>query len=550
MRIQLITAVMVSATAIATPAQALPADFKARADALLAKSYAADGPGAQVVVSERGRVLYRGARGMADVDSKRPIDETTVFRIGSITKQFAAAVVLQMAAEGKLKLDDPIARFLPSYPNGAAITVQQLLNHTSGIQSYTGIPGWMVESKTNKAYSTTALIAEFKDMPAVTSPGETFAYNNSGYVLLGALIEAISGRPWHEEVERRLTKPLGLTSLRYGVGEASVATMAKGHTDFGGTVIPSRLIHMSVPGAAGALIGSAGDLAKWHDALHHGKVVPAPYYARMIAPTVLPDGKTEQYGFGIAPGTLRDVPVVGHGGGIFGFSSDSVYVPSADVSVTVLTNSDSPPVDTSLVMSRLAAMAIGKPFEEFTAQPLDAASVMPALGRYQFATAERVLTLVDGKLYAQRVGGSRLPVLSAGKGRYFYGSADLSWFELAADPAGKPVMKFYANGSEKAEAGKYLGPPPVEAAAVTVPAAMLAAYVGTYSTPAGKAAVTSDAGPLMIQLRGSALPMKAVSLAEFTVDQVAAKVRFVSTAGKVTGIEIEQGGRTLPGTRD
>jgi CubicO group peptidase (beta-lactamase class C family) len=166
--------------AAATPAMALPADFKAKADALLAQTYAANGPGASVVISEGGRIVYQGNRGVADVATKRPITADTVFRIGSITKQFSAAVVLQLAAEGKLKLSDPLAKYLPAYPNASAITVQQLLNHTSGIQSYTGIPGWMVEAKTNKAYTTEQLIGEFKDRPAPSKPGEKWDYNNSG----------------------------------------------------------------------------------------------------------------------------------------------------------------------------------------------------------------------------------------------------------------------------------------------------------------------------------------------------------------------------------
>ena len=188
MRREILSATVVGLLAtVATPAVALPAGFKAKADALLAQSYQADGPGAAVVISEHGKIVYQGTRGMADIAAKRPITPATVFRIGSITKQFSAAVVLQLVDEGKIKLDDPLARYLPDYPNASAITVRQLLNHTSGIQSYTGIPGWMVEGKTNKPYTTAQLIAEFEDQPAPSKPGEKWDYNNSGYVLVGAL---------------------------------------------------------------------------------------------------------------------------------------------------------------------------------------------------------------------------------------------------------------------------------------------------------------------------------------------------------------------------
>ena len=332
--------------AAATPAMALPVDYKAKADALLTQSYAANGPGASVVISQGGKIVYQGNRGMADVATRRPITADTVFRIGSITKQFSAAVVLQLAAEGKLKLSDPLSKYLPTYPNASAITVQQLLNHTSGIQSYTGIPGWMVEANTNKAYTTEQLIAEFKDHSVESKPGEKWAYNNSGYVLVGALIEAVTGNRWSDEVARRIAKPLGLASIADGVREGEVAAMATGYTSGEKGPDLAQKIHMSVPAAAGALIGNVGDLAIWANALHHGRVVPAPYYAQMIAPTKLPDGHVEQYGFGIAPATLRGVPAIGHSGGIFGFASDSLYVRGTTCS------SPSSPTPTALTCRR------------------------------------------------------------------------------------------------------------------------------------------------------------------------------------------------------
>ena len=139
------------ALAVAAPARAIPADFKAKADALLKKSFPAKGPGAAAIVMEDGKIVYEAGQGLADVDAKRAITPLTVFRMGSITKQFSAAIVLQLVAEGKLSLDDKLSKFLPDYPKpGADATVTQLLNHTVGVQSYTGIPGWMAGDKPAK----------------------------------------------------------------------------------------------------------------------------------------------------------------------------------------------------------------------------------------------------------------------------------------------------------------------------------------------------------------------------------------------------------------
>jgi len=541
-----------TALAVAVPALALPPGFKQQADALLAASYAANGPGAAVVISEGGRIVYESSRGLADIGTKRPITPNTVFRIGSITKQFASAVVLQLAAEGKLKLADPISKYLPNYPQpGASATVAQLLNHTVGIQSYTGIPRWMTEANTNRAYTTEQLTAVFKDLPAPSKPGEKHEYNNSGYILVGALIEAVTGSSWSSEVERRIARPLGLATIADGVGEARIKAMATGYSSGEKGLEPAQKIHMSVPGAAGALVGTARDLTKWGNALHHGKVVPAPYYAQMIAPTKMPDGTLIHYGFGIAPDKLRGTDSIGHGGGIFGFASDSLYVPENDLFIAILTNSDSPKVSPGSVMRRLTAMAIGKPFATLPTIPVDKVAVAPLLGVYKFGKTERTVSIAEGKLSIQRTGGPRTELFSAGGSRFHYGPDELSWFELRKNAAGKAEMTFHPEGEDELELGTWSGPVPV-VAKVAVPRDTLAAYAGIYSTPMGKATISFGEGDtLTIQLAGQpALPMLATGKSDFLIEKVGAKVSFLAAGGKVSGLEIEQGGQKLPGKRD
>lgn len=540
-----------AALAFATPAYAIPDDFKVKADALLAQAYPADGPGASVVVTENGKIVYEGARGYANVEAKKPIGPATVFRLGSITKQFSAAVVLQLAAEGKIKLSDPISAYLPAYPGGSGITVAQLLNHTSGIQSYTSIPGWMVEANTDRTYTTEQLMAVFKDMPAVTKPGEKWAYNNSGYVLVGALIEAVTKQPWQAEVDRRIVKPLGLTSIRYGVEEAKVAAMAHGYTEEAGKVAPARKIHMSVPAAAGALIGTPADLAKWGYALHHGKVVSAPYYAQMIAPTKMADGATIPYGFGVEPDSLRGKPSVGHSGGIFGFSTDSIYIPSKDIFVAVFTNSDAPQTDSGSAMRRLAALAMDDPFPAFHTVALDTKAVEPFLGVYHFEDADRIVSLRDGKLYARRRGAPEAEIYPAGDGRYHYGLNELSWIKLTNDATGKPVMERHPNGADEAVVGAWTGPVPVMAATVELSKEALARFVGTYSSRMGRLEVTQDdTGLTLLVPRQRPAPLRPIGPNDFMFDRVEAKISFSEKDGKVAGLSIDQNGRVLPATRD
>ena len=550
--------VLVAAVAAiaAAPAQAVPADFRAQADAHLARSWPAGRPGAAVIVTERGRTVYTAGRGLADVERRTPIAPDSVFRLGSITKQFTAAIILQLVDERRISLDDPLSRFFPDYPQpGATATVRQLLNHTSGIQSYTGIPGWMTEANTNRAYSTAELVAVFRDRPSPARPGERWAYNNSGYVLLGAIIERVTGMPWHAAVERRIARPLGLRSVRYGVGEEAVPRMAHGYTARpDGGVGPANRIHMSVPHGAGALLGTVEDLARWAQALHHGRVVSPASYALMIAPTRLADGRTENYGFGIGTADVRGRRAIGHNGGIFGFSTDSLYLPDQDIFVAVFANSDEPVTPPGVTLRRLAAIALGDPYPELRRAPVDAAAVGPLLGVYALpeGAGERRFYLREGRLYTRRTGGQELEAFPAGGNRFFYGPDSLTWFEVSRDASGAIAMAMYQNGAVTPERSVRTGPVPPEAPPVAVPRETLAAYVGRYATGGPVVAIVLGTDGRLTAQMGEQRPvaLRATSQTEFEVEGVAARVVFHRENGAVTRLVIHQNGRELPAARE
>ena len=170
-------------------------NLSAEAERLMAAAFPADGPGAAYIVTRGGETLHAGARGMANIETGRPIQGHSLFRLGSIVKQFTAATVLSLVAEGRISLDDPVSRFFPDWPQpGANATVRQLLNHTSGIQDFSKIPGWIAANR-HRAFTTAELLAVFRDLPARARPGEAWEYNNGGYVLLGAIVEQATGRP-------------------------------------------------------------------------------------------------------------------------------------------------------------------------------------------------------------------------------------------------------------------------------------------------------------------------------------------------------------------
>lgn len=458
------------ALAAAAPAQALDRDFQAAAQALLAQTYPADGPGAAVAVSEGEEVVYTAEAGLADLAQRAPVRADTAFRLGSLTKQFAAAVVLQLAGEGRLSLDDPVRKFVPGFPDpGGGATVRQLLNHTSGIQSYTDLPGWDAPAAIARPQTTAQLIARFADRPAQFEPGTDYRYNNSGYVLLAAVIEQVTGRPWEEAVGRRLTAPLGLTSIGHGRRESSTPGFATGYTRRGdGSWTRAPLIDMSVPSAAGALIGTAHDMARWSLALHGGKVVPQLLYAEMVSPAELKGGRSAPYGFGLGLGEVRGLPAVMHSGGIQGFRTFALYVPSRRLGVTVLTNSDTGGLSPTMVAMRLAAAALGDPYPEFTSEPLDPAVLAQAPGQYRMEAGDQIhrLTARGGKLWF-RYGdeGAEREVFAAGQGRYFFGPESFDWFELVTGPGAVPQLLFHPLGRAAPERGSRAGAIPPEAAA-------------------------------------------------------------------------------------
>ena len=535
-------------------ALAQPADLRARADALLAAAYPADGPGATVIVTRRGRTIYTASRGMADIAGRRPLGPNTVFRLGSLTKQFTAAIILQLVQERRISLDDPVSRFFPDYPQpGAGATVRQLLNHTSGIQSYTGIPGFMAGDAPARAHSTAEMIALFRDLPSPTPPGQAWAYNNSGYVLLGAIVEQVTGKPWHRVLAERITGPLGLRSIGYGVEREALPNMARGYSGGDAQAGPMRTLHMSVPHAAGALVGTAGDMARWAQALHHGRVVSAASYALMTTPTSLPEGGTNPYGMGLQRDTMRGRPTLEHSGGIFGFSTYAVTVPADDVQVVVLANSDNPASPPGLLAWRLAALAVGDPFPALTRADVPAEAVTPLLGVYRVGdgTATRRFFRRDGKLWTVREGGRDLEVVAAGGDVFFYAPNSLTWFRIVRSADGAHVMETYSEGATTAQRAVRTGDVPAEAAAVQVSSAVLQSYVGSYQTagPGAEIALRED-GVLTVQLTGQpAIPLRAVSETEFIVQQVNARLVFHPENGQVNRFVVHQNGRELEARR-
>jgi D-alanyl-D-alanine carboxypeptidase len=431
---------------VAAAAPLAPADFARYAESLVESSYHTDMPGVAVLVMRGDEVLYRAARGEADVPADVPLEPGDRFRIGSVTKQVAAAGLLTLVDAGKVSLDDPLSKYLPAYPGGAHITIEQLLNHTSGIKEYTAIPGWFT-GQIKRHLTTAQMVDYFQRETPDFAPGQGWNYSNSGYVLVGAVIEAASDQPWHQYLDQALFQPLGMKDTGYGADPAVIARQVKGYVTDGKTLQLAPQISMTQPHAAGALVSTVDDLARWTRALHQGRVLEPASYERMITPV----GKARDpgYGYGIVVGAVRGTPALHHGGGIPGFTAHLMYVPGADVTIAVLQNCETPEsvLQPESLGRRLAAAALGMPYQPVTPVAVDAAMLRQYQGVYRVDRhATRMLWVVDGNLTAQRTGGLRYGLTAIADDTFVYPDG-FDRLQLLRDAAGKvTAMRFWPDG--------------------------------------------------------------------------------------------------------
>lgn len=332
---------MVTASAFAEPVRLDDAEVTARVNSVLERVM--DQPqavGFSLAVARDGEVLLETTRGLADLEFKAPADTETIFRIGSVTKQFTAAAIMKLVERKKLTLDSPLHKFLPNvHSSERTVTIRQLLNHTSGIPSYTSQPQFFAKgSALNLTHE--ELLAFTDGVPFDFEPGEGWNYSNTGYYLLGMVIEAVDGRPYAQFLQDEFFGPLGLTRTRYGSGRDIIPNRAQGY-DLGpdGQLVNDALISMKTPGAAGALVSTAGDLVRWQLALTEGRAVSKASYQEMIDSGV-PTGQGDaRYGFGLfITGTGEDRRI-GHAGGIPGFNSELTLLPEQNLHVAAISNS-------------------------------------------------------------------------------------------------------------------------------------------------------------------------------------------------------------------
>ncbi len=316
-------------------------------------------PSVAIAVVRGNDTITLRAWGNADLENGVAASAGSVYRVGSVTKQFTSAAVMQLVDSGAVDLDAPIGRYLPTVPAAwSGVLVRQLLNHTAGIPSYTDLGDpWF--RRFGEEMTPDTLVALTGSQPLRFPPGTKWEYSNSGYVLLGMLIEKMTGHSWADEIRTRFAEPLGLTDTQNCLTGPIIPRRAHGYQKTPQGWENSVFLDMSQPYAAGAICSTLGDLVRWNRALHKGKVVSKASYTRMITPEGAAESGALAYGFGLGRARMGEWEVITHGGGIPGFATANAWVPAAELSITVLANAGGAPTDA--LLREIARASVGGP---------------------------------------------------------------------------------------------------------------------------------------------------------------------------------------------
>ncbi|WP_033959207.1 serine hydrolase [Psychroserpens jangbogonensis] len=440
-----------------------------------------ESPGLSLLVAKDGKTIYKVGLGMADLENNIKTKSNHVFEIGSITKQFTSVSILMLEEQGKLSVNDEITKYIEDYPTqGKTITIHHLLNHTSGIKSYTNMASFMTHARTDM--TPTELIDKFKNEPMEFDPGTQFNYNNSGYILLGHIIEVVSGQSYAEFIKANIFDKLDMTSSYYGSMTQLIPNRARGYSDTGSGFKNANYLSLTLPYAAGSIMSTTEDLLKWQNAISANTLISKNSLEKATNGSKLNNDEDIPYGYGWNKGDIRGSRTYEHSGGIFGYSTNGIFLPEENMYVIGLTNCDCGNV--GAITSNVAAIALGKPFpKKEDAIALNKVQLTKWIGAYEFDEGViRHITLKDNQLFSQREGSINLEIYAMTETNFIFDGGNTS-YEFYTEN-GKHMAKFTSSGNtiighsvDKA--------PPAKRKEITLPTEVLSQYIGTYEIQAG-----------------------------------------------------------------
>ncbi len=419
----------------AKPAALDPVTLEKKVDELLKAHVSVNDFSGSVLLANGGTPLVAKGYGYANREWEIPNTPQTKFRIGSITKQFTSMLVMQLREQGKLRVEDSVCQYVTPCPDAwKPVTIHHLLTHTSGIPTYTGMAEWREGNMVPKTVD--QIIAFFRDRPLQWTPGEKYAYNNSGYFLLGVVIEQAAGKKYEQALEEMILTPLGMKDTGYDWPRTIIARRASGYTGRGRALTNAAALDMQQPYSAGALYSTVEDLLKWDQALYTEKLLPEAAKAIMWTPVL----SNYAYGWQVAEPAPQTFGYrrVAHGGGINGFSAMIVRVPGPNVTAIVLANNDT--ANAGAVARDLLAIYYGQSYT--IPAPHVVAKVDPGVfdayaGTYQLGPNFIVTMTREGNsLMSQATGQGKFELFPESETKFFAKVTELS-VEFVKGPDGK-----------------------------------------------------------------------------------------------------------------
>ncbi len=395
MKIVLIVIVL-AVQSIKTPAQNIPAKLEEFLDAY-AKQYKFMG---SALVAQKGKVLLRNGYGFRNDSIAAHNDANTIFQIGSVTKQFTSAVILRLQEQKKLSVKDKLSKYFTGLPHADKITIENLLNHTSGIYNYTNDASFMANEIT-KPHTREVMMALFSSKPLDFEPGTSWNYSNSGYMLLGYLIENITRKPYERVVREMILEPLQMNNSGFDFTHLQSEYKATGYSIFDDqNKVRAPTVDSSVSFSAGALYSTIDNLYKWERAVSANKILSRDSWK--IASTPF----RNKYGYGWQIDSLYNRTVVSHGGGIHGFNSNLFRIPEEDIAIIILSNKNTPYLNA--ITKGLAAIMLNEKYELPSARvqiALPDSVLKQYVGEYELSPAFKIaITFSNGGLKAQATG--------------------------------------------------------------------------------------------------------------------------------------------------
>jgi len=489
-----------------------------------------------VLVAREGRTLLSKGYGVANLEWDIPNEPSTKFALGSLTKQFTAACVLLLEAQGKLSVGDPISKYLEVPPSWRDITIFHLLTHTSGLRNITALPR---AAELDRSPNTVdQLIGRFKDLSLEFDPGERMQYSNSGYIVLGALIEKVSGMPYAKFVQQNIFVPLGMQDSGYDVNTDVLKHRASSYSQDRQGRHNARYVDMSTPYSAGGLYSTTLDLQKWQTGLFSGKLLPANELQKMTTPN------KGDYSMGFVVSTSRHGRIIQHTGGAAGFSNAMAYFPDDETIVIVLGNLRTPAPET--IASKLGALAHGDAVDAYIDPAKREAITVPAdvlrryVGVYAMKPDQTVkITVEREQLYTQLPGQARLPLSAATPTKFFLRVADVE-MEFDTDHRGKKSTMRWRDGGKEGTGPRISATIPQRRSIVLAPE-QLQRFAGTYTFEVGPTlTITSEAGALVVNPGGERWLPESDHV--FFSDRIDSEMEFASDAnGRIASVTMHQG---------